>query len=660
MIRATKQIQSRRGNTLVVLTIGQTQAFVNGIPQTLSQPAAEYAGTTLVPLRFVAESFGADVAWLPSTHTVEINTVDQHLSQLPPPPLGPNGTVTGTLTGIFQNTTTPQITLRVNGENTAIPVDQSTIVLVQNGDSPAVQSDFNALKLGDEVRVTEESEGSTATAIRVRYGELVGTMKSVERLPDGTSIITLDDGQSRQVARDAFIEMAGQRIGLHEILPGERITIRTNSDNQIAYEIDVHTQGGNTNTVQSPSGPLTISSFEIDTNHPLKAGDLIHATLRGTPGQLAFFTVPGVQNIVRMMETRPGTYEGTLQVNSVANIKNASVFGQIKSSVNGGGTSPIIQAAQTVTIINKPPVISDLTPTPGSNNSSNRPRIYAVTDDPNGTGIDAQTTTLFLDDRNVTTSAIITSNFVTYQPDAPLPPGEHRITVSTKDQVGNPATRSWKFLVSGDQNFVTHFSSNLDDTNPTLSSGQPLNVTLAAQPGGHASFSVGNVARDIPMNETAPGSYSGRFVPSDGSSVQSAPVVAKFIAPDGSVVTAPLNTPITIAAGPPRRPKVSSPIEDEAVGDTVTISGRAAPGATVNISIDFKAKALGGLFGVSGKAGDTSARADANGNWQTAPLQLASPGPLVSLKDTTYTLTAVSVDSSGQASPETMVEFRHG
>lgn len=61
-----------RGRT-VSLTIGSTQATVNGQPTTLdSPPFIEGGGTTLVPLRFVATALGANVQWNDNTSTVII------------------------------------------------------------------------------------------------------------------------------------------------------------------------------------------------------------------------------------------------------------------------------------------------------------------------------------------------------------------------------------------------------------------------------------------------------------------------------------------------------------------------------------------------------------------------------------------------------------
>jgi hypothetical protein len=62
-----------RGKT-ISLTIGSTQATVNGQPTTLDVAPFVVSQRTLVPLRFVSESLGAIVNWNDSTSTVTIRS----------------------------------------------------------------------------------------------------------------------------------------------------------------------------------------------------------------------------------------------------------------------------------------------------------------------------------------------------------------------------------------------------------------------------------------------------------------------------------------------------------------------------------------------------------------------------------------------------------
>src|SRR5215472_9735145 len=80
-INATKQ------NTTVQLRIGSTQATINGQAQTLDVAPFIIGASTYVPLRFVAQAFGATVGWDQATRVVTINMATG--GAVVPPPVRP-------------------------------------------------------------------------------------------------------------------------------------------------------------------------------------------------------------------------------------------------------------------------------------------------------------------------------------------------------------------------------------------------------------------------------------------------------------------------------------------------------------------------------------------------------------------------------------------
>lgn len=70
----TKTAKSIKSNTAVEISIGSNQAKVNGISITLKQAAVILNGSTMVPLRFIAETFGAIVEYDSVQRSVFINT----------------------------------------------------------------------------------------------------------------------------------------------------------------------------------------------------------------------------------------------------------------------------------------------------------------------------------------------------------------------------------------------------------------------------------------------------------------------------------------------------------------------------------------------------------------------------------------------------------
>lgn len=74
--QTTKAVTAIKGTTKIVLAIGQKTATVNGNNVKLSKEAVIVNGSTLVPLRFVSESLGANVSWDPKAYTAIITTAN--------------------------------------------------------------------------------------------------------------------------------------------------------------------------------------------------------------------------------------------------------------------------------------------------------------------------------------------------------------------------------------------------------------------------------------------------------------------------------------------------------------------------------------------------------------------------------------------------------
>lgn len=95
-----RTVRAQRGTTSVELRIGSTAALVNGATVTLDVPAQIVGGRTLVPLRFISESLGAQVDYNAGTRTVTITTAGAGPPPPPPPPGPPQPPSTITLTVI--------------------------------------------------------------------------------------------------------------------------------------------------------------------------------------------------------------------------------------------------------------------------------------------------------------------------------------------------------------------------------------------------------------------------------------------------------------------------------------------------------------------------------------------------------------------------------
>lgn len=71
---STRTVTATKGSTEIRLSLGKTDAYINGALKVLSTPAASVDGTTMVPLRFIGEALGAEVKWEGATKTVYVNS----------------------------------------------------------------------------------------------------------------------------------------------------------------------------------------------------------------------------------------------------------------------------------------------------------------------------------------------------------------------------------------------------------------------------------------------------------------------------------------------------------------------------------------------------------------------------------------------------------
>ncbi len=68
-----RSITATKGDTIIRMALGSSNATVNSLPVKLDVPAKAYYGRTLVPLRFVSEAMGAKVDYNANTRVVMIS-----------------------------------------------------------------------------------------------------------------------------------------------------------------------------------------------------------------------------------------------------------------------------------------------------------------------------------------------------------------------------------------------------------------------------------------------------------------------------------------------------------------------------------------------------------------------------------------------------------
>ncbi|MHB8918286.1 MAG: copper amine oxidase N-terminal domain-containing protein, partial [Desulfocucumaceae bacterium] len=187
-----------RGDIEVVLQIGNDKAFKNGNEIKLDVPAKIMNGRTMVPLRFVSESFGAEVSWDADTSTVNVTyntaaavkkkytvTNEKAMEMLRDPK---------SFTGYPVNLKFAVISEPVYTENYTIfeawldpAQEKGTTVFVLNGALDIEEGDFNQLTgvIGGELLLSEIMIGE------VVYDRLIGILLDVNEIKPVTPIEVL-------------------------------------------------------------------------------------------------------------------------------------------------------------------------------------------------------------------------------------------------------------------------------------------------------------------------------------------------------------------------------------------------------------------------------------------------------------------------------------
>lgn len=187
-----------RGDIEVVLQIGNDKVLKNGNEIKLDVPAKIMNGRTMVPLRFVSESFGAEVSWDADTSTVNITyntaaavkkkytvTNEKAMEMLRDPK---------SFTGYPVNLKFAVISEPVYTENYTIfeawldpAQEKGTTVFVLNGALDIEEGDFNQLTgvIGGELLLSEIMIGE------VVYDRLIGILLDVNEIKPVTPIEVL-------------------------------------------------------------------------------------------------------------------------------------------------------------------------------------------------------------------------------------------------------------------------------------------------------------------------------------------------------------------------------------------------------------------------------------------------------------------------------------
>lgn len=194
------------------------------------------------------------------------------------------------------------------------------------------------------------------------------------------------------------------------------------------------------------AGPIVIERFVVTPVAKIEPGAELRFATLGTPGGRASFSIDGVVRDVPMTEVRPGRYEGAYTIRRNDNFPPSL---NIVSSLVANGQTANYRLNQALLVDARPPTVRNLAP---QNNEIVPPgpvSVSATFDDRGGVGVDPKTVKILIDGQDVTRSASITSQFLTWRGD--LRPGTHQVEVTASDIAGNGVRQNWAFNIASPQ-----------------------------------------------------------------------------------------------------------------------------------------------------------------------------------------------------------------
>lgn len=436
---------SREGNDLIAaapaktiaLHIGSSRATIDNAPIFMQSPAIEIDGATYVPLRFVADSLGAQVTY--NAQAARVDVVSSLVGRTPSLNQSEGGTtqVVGTVSAVDLNSAPESITVERSGSVRTVSITSDAKITVQDVVTKTnISASLNDIHVGDAISVFLTKDGRVAQIID-RYASRAGIVAAVS-----ASAVVLQSGFVITPERATDITVNGVAAHIGDLKVGDSLVLRSNPDTGEKRQIIV--SRAVTATPQAAATGVAIESFTVAGKGILRSGDTFDVTLKGTPGGRASFDIGTYLTGIAMHEETPGSYSAKYTIPPGVNFGQTPIYGHLSV---GGSDAPRMQAPSLVAVSTTPPQITDVAPPSGQNVNNAKPSIYATFGSPTDVGINPSAVTIHVNGLDVTASATRAATFITYSPSVALPDGSVTVRVTVFDNAGNKTERTWTFTI---------------------------------------------------------------------------------------------------------------------------------------------------------------------------------------------------------------------
>lgn len=430
-----RTVRTYAGAKTITLKIGSAVAQVDGEPVQLDSAPVEIKNTLYAPLRFFTQALGAQAVYTRETNSVDILSTLMGRSGSGVVMMGGGVQMTGTITAVDLNSDPPTLTLTYGGSVRTLHITPDVVVTVQDVNAGTHNhGDLSELHTGDYAQVNLDKSGAVKRIVDA-YGSRNGTVAAV-----ASGQIVLNDGHVIGPSRSTTITLNGSSATIDQLQVGDDVMVRYNIDSSEPRQIVATRKSTGT---PAPPGPVAISAVEVDPQRPLRQGQKLSVTLRGTPGGLAAFDIGPYVTNQQLNETSPGVYSGAYVIPHGVNFARAPIFGHLNVR---GTDAPPGESQATVSVSTEPPSIVDFAPDNGATVNNSRPSIYATF--ASGTvDVNVSSERIEVNGHDVTSSAVRTKRFIHYTAGVEYPDGPVHVTVKVSDAAGNTAAKTWTFFV---------------------------------------------------------------------------------------------------------------------------------------------------------------------------------------------------------------------
>lgn len=635
-----QKIVATRGNTVIQLWIGRPEATIDGRPVKLPVAPTLIGGSTYVPLRFPAETFGGTVKWDPATRTALIE-IPQIGASAPPatPPTTPPTPLSTTVEGsVIQVVRNPAGVVLQTADNTgllAVSVNQSTVITRNPADAAPAAARFADVRVGDYAQAVL-AEGNVTVRLALTYGQATGRVVAIT----GNALV-LDDGNAYRLSDQVRVtDLAGKPVPLTCLTQNTPVQIVFGPRSKVVWELHT-TSAAPTVLLPLPGPPQILTVGVLNNNTYFRRGDMLRLQITGTPGGQASISLgPGgrLARDIPLQEVQPGLYQAQVVVPDVPDARSQAIVGNL--SVGGVRTQSVVSPT-CLTIDNTPPVIAGMLPAQGQVVSNSTPVIQITFGPDHGSPLDPRSVRMFVNRVDVSNQVQGDAEAVSYVPEA-LRPGLVTVEFSVRDLAGNESRLNWAFTIgfTGD----TVIGAVWHTGRATLVAGNILTVNARVfNPGGVATFSLGNLRQNLPMQQMGnTNTYRGIYLVCPGDRLLDGLVSVTYREPQGRQGTMDATARANIDTSLPAGLAITAPADLSQVGDLIIVNGEAPPYAPVRVTITYTTKILAQITGQVWQGVVTT---DRRGLWSTP--EIGSSLGILGRADN-YTILAELLDANGR------------